>query len=46
MGDDSDDSANIFVIRMDNRFHYVSLTSNMKRAQKRKEGFMYFPKPG
>ena len=46
MSDDSDDSAKflgvdfakIFVIRMGNCLHYVSLTSNVKRAHKRKEG--------
>ena len=46
MGDDIDDSAklfdvdfaNIYVIRMDNRLHNVSLTSNVKRAHKRKDG--------
>ena len=47
MDDDSDDSANffcwtlnlqiyIFVIKMDNRLHFVSLTSNVKRAHKRR----------
>ena len=46
MGDNGDDGAksldvdfaNMFVIRMDNRLHYISLTSNVKRAHKRKEG--------
>ena len=28
----------LFVIRMDNRLHYVSLTSNVKQAHKEKRG--------
>ena len=27
-----------FVVKVDNRLHYVSLTSSVKRAHKRKEG--------
>ena len=44
MGGDNDenatfldvDFANIFVMRMDNRLRYVSLTSNLKRAHKKR----------
>ena len=32
------DFSDTFVVKMDNCVHYVSLTSNVKRADKRKEG--------
>ena len=38
MGDDSANFQKLFAIRIDNRLHYVSLTSNVKLAHKRKEG--------